>query len=261
MRIPVASLKMSAFVVWCLILVPPQALLLLIHRGKGAYMLPSIWQRGICLIFNIKVRRTGAPHTASQAIYVGNHLSYLDIPALGSLLKASFVAKNDVASWPVFGFLSRMQQTAFISRSAKDAAEEKNALGRMMEEGKSLIIFPEGTSTDGRSVLPFKSSLFAMALKNANADLLVQPFTLSLDTVEGRPPSTQDERDLYAWHRDMTTELPAHLWSFALSKGACVTLHFHPPVRACDYQDRKILAKTCHDAVSGGLQRQNQRAA
>lgn len=253
MRSAIAALKITAFALWCLAVVPPQYIFLLLHKGQGAYALPHIWQRGVCWIFRLKVRTEGTPNKNGQTIYVSNHLSYLDIPVIGSTLRASFVAKNDVASWPVFGFLSRMQQTAFISRTSKDASKEKNTLEGMMHDGKSLIIFPEGTSTDGRDVLPFKSSLFSLALKHANPNLMIQPFTLQLDLVEGHTPATQDDMDLYAWHRDMTTELPPHLWRFALSKGAQVTLKFHPPLKACEYGDRKILAKACHDNVSKGL--------
>jgi 1-acyl-sn-glycerol-3-phosphate acyltransferase len=163
------------------------------------------------------------------------------------------VAKADVASWPVFGFLAKLQQTAFISRARGDAAKGRNALGKMLAEGKSLIIFPEGTSTDGSELFPFKSSMFSLALRE-NADrLLIQPFSLKVDLIDGHGVVTQDDRDLYAWHYKMTTELPEHLWRFANTSGVNITLTFHEPLKAADYADRKMLAKTCHERVSKSL--------
>ncbi len=263
MRTPLAALKMSLFVLLCLAIVPLQSLVLVVHRGRGAYILPWLWQCCVCRIFGITVLVEGKPHTKSQTIYVANHLSYLDIPAIGSILRASFVAKQEVAGWAVFGFLSKLQQTAFISRSKADAAKEKNALGAMLAEGKSLIIFPEGTSTDGREVLAFKSSLFALVLQDGVKNLTIQPVTVNMQTVDRRPVLTQADRDIYSWHRDMDTELPVHLWGFAKSRGAHISLKFHPPRLAGDYSDRKTLAKICHEDVCKGLTQQieNKQAA
>lgn len=249
-----AAFKLFLFFLICIPVVPAQLLLLLVHRGRYSYVIPHLWHKGVSRIFSISVRVKGTPYTDSQTIYLSNHLSYLDIPVIGGVLKASFVAKADVANWPVFGFLSKLQQTAFISRSRKDASKEKNALANMMKEGKSLIIFPEGTSTDGKTVRNFKSSLFSIALGNENKDLKVQPFTISMSAIEGRSVDTQEDRDLYAWHVEMDTPLPDHLWRFAKSKGAVITLTFHDTLLAADYDDRKKLSQTCHESVLGGLQ-------
>ncbi|HOO82227.1 MAG TPA: lysophospholipid acyltransferase family protein [Alphaproteobacteria bacterium] len=196
----------------------------------------------------------GKPYTDSQVIYVSNHISYLDIPALASVIcYGSFVAKKDVASWPVFGYLSKLQQTAFVSRSREDARKGANALAEMLKDGKNLIIFPEGTSTDGREVVPFKSSLFSIMLQKDAQNLVIQPVSIEVVSSNGRAPKTQEERDLYAWHRDMDTELPEHLWRFAKTSGAVLNIKFYDIVRANDFSDRKTLAKVCHETVSKGL--------
>lgn len=253
MRSFLAGFKLFLFFLLSCVIVPLQLLVLLVHKGRGAYILPCLWHKGVCAIFGLKVQVEGQPIRKGQVLYVANHLSYLDIPVIGTVLKASFVAKKDVASWPVFGFLSKLQQTAFIDRARGAAARERSSLGGMIAEGKSLIIFPEGTSTDGRDVLPFKSSLFALALEATNEAMQIQPLTLRADVVDGLAPETQELRDIYAWHRDMDTELPTHLWLFAMSKGAVITLTFHEAVPREAYEDRKTLAKTCHEHVSNGL--------
>ena len=246
----IAAFKFFLFILLCLIIVPLQLLLMLLHKGQGAYILPQIWHKCVCAIFKIKIKIIGSPYTNSQTKYVSNHISYLDIPVMASILRASFVAKKDVASWPVFGMLSKLQQTAFISRDRADAKQARNALDNMLDAGKSLIIFPEGTSTDGKEVLPFKSSLFSIALKENLPDLLVQPITIKMESVDGREIKTQEDRDLYSWHINMDTPLGEHLWHFAKNSGAEISLNFHPPIKAHDYEDRKTLAKACHKAVS-----------
>lgn len=253
-----ASARMGVFALTCILLIPMQIVLTTVMGyGQPAYILPRIWHRIICRAFGIKVIVLGKPHTEGQAIFVGNHLSYLDIPAIGSVLKCSFVAKKDVADWPVFGTLARLQQTGFIDRSRSAARNERSAIGSMIEDGKTLVIFPEGTSTDGREVLPFKSSLFSLMLQGENPGLVIQPFTVSLRSANGQSPHTQEVRDIYAWHRDMDTELPVHLWRFAKSRGAVIVLHFHPALKAETHTDRKALAKICHERVALGLAEQD----
>jgi len=249
-----AGLKMAAFALLVILVIPTQGLFVLLYKGRAAYYIPQLWHNAVRLVFSVKYRVEGTPFTDAQTLYMSNHLSYLDIIVIGSILRASFVAKKEVASWPVFGLLCRLQQTAFISRDKNDAAKEKNALGNMLARGKSLIIFPEGTSTDGREVRPFKSSLFSLALNENYPDMYVQPVTVVLESVNGRAVQGQQDRDLYAWHVDMTMEMPEHLWRFAKSRGAGVVVKFHEPLKASEFQDRKILAKRCHERVSRGLE-------
>ncbi|MDH5721882.1 MAG: 1-acyl-sn-glycerol-3-phosphate acyltransferase [Alphaproteobacteria bacterium] len=256
MRTAIACLKFLAFTLLCVAIVPPQSAILFFTKGKKSYALTYIWHRWVCKIFRIKINLSGSPDKSGQIIYIGNHISYLDIPVIASILQyASFVAKEDVEDWPVFGFLSKLQQTAFISRSKENAAKGKQALETMLDDGKSLIIFPEGTSTDGREVLPFKSSLFAIFFKDNLKDIKLQPFTLSMVSANGHEIRTQDDRDLYAWHLNMDTSLAKHLWDFAKSTGAEINLTFHPPLLASDFNDRKTLAKACHETVSKGLEK------
>jgi 1-acyl-sn-glycerol-3-phosphate acyltransferase len=251
MAIVIVIVKAVLFFAWCAVMVPLQIILMMFHRGQGSYVLPHIWQKGTCKIFGLKVIVEGQPLHNKQTVFVCNHISYLDIPVLGSVLKASFIAKREVASWPVFGFLSRMQQTAFISRSRNDAQREKNALSNMLDEGKSLILFAEGTSTGGTTVAPFKSSLFSMTLDDNRHDLMIQPVTLRIEEVNGQMADTQDIRDLYAWHGDMT--MPPHLKAFTGSRGAVIRVIFHAPMDPKTFSDRKVMADQCHAAVLSGI--------
>lgn len=247
-----ATLKLVAFLLWCAVMVPIQMLIMLFSGRKPAYTTPWIWHNGVCKILGLNVIVEGKPCTDRQVIFISNHLSYLDIPVIASILKASFIAKGEVASWPVFGFLSKLQQTAFVSRSKTTLGNDKNNLENMLKDGRSMILFPEGTSTDGRSVVPFKSSLFSIALAIEETDIWLQPMTLSIINVDGNPPVAQDVRDLYAWYGDMT--LPPHLSAFGKTKGATIKITFHEPISARATPDRKILASRCYEAVAGGLE-------
>lgn len=244
-----------AFIILCIIVVPPQILVLCLHRGKFSYIIPRLFHRGVCRIFGIKVILDGAiPDQTKQTFYISNHLSYLDIPVIGSTLKASFVAKEDVQGWPVFGFLSKMQQTLFISRDRDKASHGQTSLDTAISQGKSLILFPEGTSTDGRDVYPFKSTLFSIMYVQGREHIPVTPMTISILSVNGQSPDDQSIRDLYAWHNNMDTPLGEHLWRIACHKQAIIKLTFHAPVMAISAGNRKELAKICHNAVSMGLQ-------
>ena len=246
--------KAALFTLWCALVVPLQLIALRFTHGRGAYTLPYFWHNRICGVFGLKVVVEGTPLHDQQTLFVCNHVSYLDIPVMASVLKASFVAKKEVSGWPVFGTLARLQQTAFISRSRNDAQKEKNALTNMLASGKSVILFPEGTSTDGRDVVPFKSSLFSMTLDGNRNGMLIQPVTLVVDSVDGRSANDQTARDVYAWYGDMT--MPPHLSGFTASKGAVIRLVFHPPIDPAAYADRKTLADDCWRIVQSGLGQQ-----
>ena len=248
-----ASLKIITFLLLSALLVPPQMLVMMFHKGKGAYFIPFVWENLVRMIFQIRYKIEGTPLKNAQTFYMCNHLSYLDVPLLGSILPASFVAKSEVEKWPVFGFLSKLQQTEFIERRRTAIADEAAKIGKTVASGRSLIIFPEGTSSSGYDVKPFKSSLFTLALGPGNENIFIQPVTISLLKVDGRVPANKDEQDHYAWPLDLDMELPEHLFRFAKTSGADLTVTFHEPVRARDFEDRKVLAKTCHDSVSKGL--------
>jgi 1-acyl-sn-glycerol-3-phosphate acyltransferase len=236
-----------------------QQLILFFSRGRAAFVMPKIWHRFVCRLLNIKVIVEGEPVRGRQVIYIANHLSYLDIPVFTSVIPSSFVSRSDVRDWPIAGLLGRLQQTVFISRDRKDILKAKDSIAQAVASGRNLIIFAEGTSSDGSRVLPFKSGLFSLAIEAAaERDLLVQPVTIALAEVDGRPADAAAVRDLYAWHGDMT--LPPHLWHFLKLKGARIRLHFHPARAAAKYSDRKALCADCYTDVTRGLEAVPQAA-
>jgi 1-acyl-sn-glycerol-3-phosphate acyltransferase len=255
MRSVVAILKLFAFVLVNIALVPPHTIIYLVHKGRGLHVIPKLYHTLACAIFQIRISHTGQPVADRQTLFMSNHISYLDIPLLSTRIpRPHFVAKKDVKDWPVWGFLAKLQQTAFISRNPADAYKETQSLDAMVRDGKNLVIFAEGTSTDGTSVLPFKSSLFKIAFGEHSDDLCVQPVTLRVKAINGVPSNGGDPENLYAWPRELDMELIPHLWRFAKSKGAEIEVIFHNSVKPNAFSDRKTLAKACCEAVCNGLE-------
>jgi lyso-ornithine lipid O-acyltransferase len=247
------TLKMTLFALWTIILVPLQMIVRIFYNGPYSFIVPKLWHKGIRHILAISYEVHGTQNKGRQTLYMCNHLSYLDIPVLGSIITGSFVAKSEVQNWPVFGFLAKLQQTAFIERKKTAIVGAKSSIEKTLEDGRSLILFPEGTSTSGLSVKPFKSSLFSLA--EANGRLLdIQPVTIAVLETDGRKAFTKEDNDIYAWPLEMETPMPVHLWQFAKTQGAKLAITFHPSIRTSAGDDRKELAKACHDSVSKGLE-------
>lgn len=135
------------------------------------------WMKRLCQILGLKITTSGTPKPYFGTLIVANHISWLDIIALASLRHATFLAKSEVKSWPVFGLLARASGTLFIERHNKAAlVKAVDTIAELLEQGKTIVIFPEGTTTEGKDVGHFYSGLFNAALKSR---CLVQPVAIS----------------------------------------------------------------------------------
>jgi 1-acyl-sn-glycerol-3-phosphate acyltransferase len=214
----------------------------------------------LCKLFGIKVVVVGKPVEDRGVLMVANHTSYLDILVLSAAAKVSFVAKSEVADWPFFGLLAKLQDTVFIERARRSqATQSKDAIGKRLKEGDALVLFPEGTSNDGNRVLPFKSALMGateIELKNeAHAratHIPVQPVSVAYVAVHGVPMG-REMRPLFAWYGDM--ELVPHLWEAVKAGPIDVVVEFHPPLSFDAFGDRKTLAAAAEAIVRNGQAR------
>ena len=245
-----AALRLIGLISWMLLVMPFFALFKRMGRRKtAAYILRRIYG-GLVRVSGFRIEVVGEPCRTSPVLYVANHCSYFDIMVLGSLLDAAFVAKREVGTWPGIGFLAKLAGTVFVERRARHSRTQRDEMkARLDGEAQSLILFPEGTSSDGKSVLPFKSALFSVAEAGGSA-LPVQPISLSYSGLDGLP-MVRNWRSHYAWYGDM--ELADHIW-IALGLGrATVTVVFHPPVSMESLPSRKALADHCFGAVRRGV--------
>ncbi|MEM8596418.1 MAG: lysophospholipid acyltransferase family protein [Pseudomonadota bacterium] len=204
------------------------------------------WARAGLALAGLRHEIRGEP--APGGALVANHCSWLDILALRAVTLLYFVSKAEVADWPGVGFVTRVTGTIFIERRRSQAKAQEEVLRSRIAADQRLIFFPEGTSTDGMRVLPFKSSLFSIFYEAGEpAALRVQPVSIRY-----RPaPGSELPESFYAWWGDMP--FYGHILDvFARSRGGEAVVTFHEPARPADFPDRKALAEHCQAAVSDG---------
>jgi lyso-ornithine lipid O-acyltransferase len=257
---------------WTAVACVVQTVLLLLPGSAKATFARLYWSV-CCRLLGLRIRmvgemagrRTGRPVPDRRpVVYVCNHSSWIDVPVLGGRLLGCFVAKEDVGRWPVIGSVARLGRTVFVSRQRGSTGRERDDMRRRLCEGDDLILFPEGTSSDGSRVLPFHSSFFALAKPNGAADPeantrppLVQPVSIVYDRLNNLPLE-RASRTVFAWYGDM--ELAPHFWVLAQQRGMRASVLLHPVLDPADFPTRKALAQACWDAVAHGasLLRQNR---
>jgi 1-acyl-sn-glycerol-3-phosphate acyltransferase len=185
---------------------------------------------------------------AHHVLIASNHASWLDIPVLSAVTPVSFIAKEEVNGWPFFGSLARLQRTLFVNRERRHTTgNSRKEIQQRLKAGDTLVLFPEGTSSDGVHVLPFKSAFFGAI---ESPDISVQPVTIAY-TGHRNLPMDRRLRPAYAWYGDM--DLPPHLWR-ALATGPIeVTVICHKPLFIGPGMDRKALARRAENLVRQGL--------
>ena len=213
------------------------------------------WSAGVAWAAGLDVAPEGDKVTGpGSVLYLANHVSYFDIPALGSLLDAAFVAKTEVAAWPLFGWFARLTGTVFIPRKPGRSAAQVRVLRDRLGRGENLILFPEGTNSDGTGVLPFKSALLASAAPEATGlPVTIQPVSLAYTRTRDGAALTGARADLYAWIG--ADDMFPHLWRALAAPGATVRIVFHPPLDMAATADRKRLARAAESAVRDGVVR------
>lgn len=249
-----AVARLICYVLLTVPLMPLQALFVAVG-SSWAYRLPLIYHRLCCRLFGVERVVIGEIAATRPVLFVANHISYLDIEILGATVETCFVAKREIAGWPFFGWLARLQQTVFVERRARGVADERDDLAHRLKARANAVLFAEGTSSDGNRLLPFKSALFSVAERKVDGEpLVVQPVTLAYTRLDGMPLG-RTIRPFVAWYGDM--ELAPHLW-FALGLGRITaTIQFHPPVTLAAFGSRKELAAHCQQTIAAALEAAN----
>jgi 1-acyl-sn-glycerol-3-phosphate acyltransferase len=241
--------RLSLYLLLTLPLMPAQALL--VATGSAwKQRLPRLYHRLACRILGFRVAVAGEPSALRPTLFVSNHFSYIDIEILGGIIEGSFIAKTDVARWPLFGWLAKLQRTVFVDRRIRSTAEQRDAIRLRLDAGDDLILFPEGTSGDGNHILPFKSALFSVADHAGARALTVQPLSIAYLRLDGIPMG-RAYRPFFAWYGDMT--LGPHLWTMLGLGTVDVAVTFHAPVTLTQFGSRKALAEHCHRVIALGM--------
>jgi 1-acyl-sn-glycerol-3-phosphate acyltransferase len=249
---------------WTLVSLLVQAVMIVLP-GRGKVVFARIYWAVMCRLVGLRVRvigpRLGRRSAGGRPIvYVSNHSSWLDVLVLGGRLEACFIAKEEVAGWPVISWIAKLGRTVYVRRQRTSTARERDDMRVRLVSGDNLILFPEGTTSDGSRVLPFRSAFLSIAELPATPDgkpPLVQPVSVVYDRL-GYLPAGRNTRALFAWYGDM--DIGSHFWRLAQHRGLRATVLLHAPLDPATFPSRKALSLATWAAVADGaaLLRQNR---
>lgn len=216
----------------------------------GENVIPRAWHQMILRLLAIRVRVVGTPSDERPLLLVSNHVSWTDIMIIGSVADVHFIARGDMADWPVMGTIGRLRRTIFIERgSRRRSAEQTAEIAAFLDRGDVLVLFAEGTTGDGGTVLPFKTSLFAALYRDGEPSqpfATVQPVSVTYLRSHGIPLGRL-ERTRYAWIGDQT--LAPHLIKLLKGGAVDVELRFGEAIPPELAGDRKTLARSVEASV------------
>jgi 1-acyl-sn-glycerol-3-phosphate acyltransferase len=257
--------RAAAILVWTLSAMPIQAVCLLLP-GRAKITFARLYWAAFAQLIGIEVRVVGTAarrQAGRPVVFVSNHSSWVDIPVIGGVLDGCFVAKGEVATWPVIRTIARLGRSVFVSRVRSSTGKERDAMRAVLKAGDNLILFPEGTSSDGSRVLPFRTSFFALAEAKADEDLtdlpLIQPVSVVYDRLGGLPAG-RASRPVFAWYGDM--DIASHFWRLGQYIGLRATVLLHTPLDPAVFENRKALSRAVWQIVADGAStlRQNRPA-
>jgi 1-acyl-sn-glycerol-3-phosphate acyltransferase len=214
---------------------------------RQAKTFPHAYHKLVCRLLGIRVHVIGAVDPRHPVLFVSNHVSWLDIPALSAAVPVCFVAKAEVGTWPFVSQLAKLQRSVFVDRTRKTLVKHKaGEIAERLAQGDNIVLFAEGTSSDGNRVLPFRSSLFSAASlapkadnDNGGGDAVVQTMAITYTHLHGLP-ILRHERPLIAWYGEM--DMLSHAWNVLKSGPLDVTVRIGEPVPLASMRDRKELA-------------------
>lgn len=212
-------------------------------------LLPLLFHRIAAPMLGVRVTVRGMPSAERPLLLVSNHSSWLDIVILSSILPVVFIAKSEIARWPLFGLFAKLQRSVFVNRSRRQQTGEVNrTIASRLANGDPVVLFGEGKASDGNRVLPFRSALLG-ALKDALGEQErghVQPVSVAYTRLQGVPMGRQF-RHVAAWYGDIN--LVAHLKRVVREGAIDAVVTFGPPFDVEPGVDRKRLARATEDAV------------
>jgi len=210
------------------------------------------YYRVLCALLRIRVRTNGAPVRDRAVLFVSNHVSWADILVIGSMHPVAFVAKREVRDWPLVGTTAEVQHTVFVDRTRRhQTADAVGEIVKRIAGGISVVLFAEGTSSDGNRVLPFRSALLG-AVKHAaehggtTGGILIQPMSICYTALHGIPMGRQ-HRPLAAWYGDL--DFLPHIKTFIARGAVDAVVSYGEAVAVEAGSDRKTLTRRLERAV------------
>ena len=244
-----AAFGLLAALAVTLVLVPPIFLSTTTGFARET-ILHRLWHGLVARALGLRVRRRGHISDKRPLLLAANHVSWTDILALGSLADLSFIAKSELSAWPLVGALSRLQRTVFVERDRKaETGRQADEIALRLNAGDPMVLFAEGTTADGNSLLPFKSALFGAA-ERARAlharPVFVQPVAIVYTRLHGLPMGRR-YRFVAAWIG--SAGLGSHLAALLAHAAMDVEVHFGAPLELAAENNRKAVARQAEEQV------------
>lgn len=212
------------------------------------------WHRTILWAVGVRVRMVGSPSSGRPLLFASNHVSWTDVMAIGSLTDVTFIAKSEVKSWPGMGPIARLQNTVFVERDRKrKAGDQAGAVAERLSDGEAIVLFAEGTTSDGTFLLPFKSTLVGAAALAAGGDhetVLVQPVAIAYTRFHGMAMGRR-ERSITGWIGDEA--LVPHVIGLLRERAFDAEVHFGEPIAFRQGMSRKDVTREAEARVRAML--------
>jgi len=246
---PRQIVSIALFALVTLALMPIQWLAVVL-KSPLRRRIPVFYHRFVCWLLGIRVRRVGVPISARPLLIVANHSSWLDISVITAQAPVVFVAKSEIARWPFFGLLAKLQRTVFVERDRRQKTAEVNAeIAQRLAEGDPVLLFGEGTAGDGNRVLPFRTALIGAAgaaLAEHTGEIWIQPLSIAYLSQHGIPLGRY-LRPRAAWYGKMG--LVPHIARIARLGAIDVAVTWGEPIAYNGKTDRKVLARDLESAI------------
>lgn len=214
-------------------------------------VLVMAFYRQVCLILGIGIHVRGVPDVKRPLLVVSNHMSYIDVFVLASVMHVKFTPKSDVAGWPMIGWMCKLAGCIFIDRRIHQTKNNQNRLVEAVARGEAISLFPEATTNDGTRLLPFKSSYFSLAeMTHEGHGLPVQPVSLLYTGLNGSPLRTE-WLPYVGWYGDM--DFFPHFWNLLKLKSLKAEVEFYPAQSIEQHSSRKALSRHCEQVIGQGL--------
>lgn len=244
-----AWIRVILIVALTLVLFLPVLLLWALTLERLRARLVHVYYAVMGYISGVRITREGAIDKSRPLMLVANHSSYLDIFVLGSLVPISFTPKLEIRSWPIIGFFCVLADCVFIERRPADMQRAQAEMSERLKNGKVLALFPEGTTGDGFSVMPFKSGFLSLVEAH---DLPLQPVVMAYTHI-GSEPLNAANREKVAWIGEAS--FADHFWRLLQFPCVRVTVKCYDVERIDSHEDRKALALHSESTIREGLKR------
>lgn len=246
-----------------LFFVPAQIVALWVAKlgwKRPSEVIPVLAHRSLLRIFNFRLTLQGEISKDRPLLLVVNHVSWLDIIVLGAVGPLCFVAKSEMLGWPIFGHVAKLQRTVFIKReNRRNSADQAREIALRMAAREVMVLFPEGTTTDGNHLAAFKTALFEaakIALARSPVDTAqVQPAAIEYTHLHGLRLG-RAERPHVAWPGEIG--LGESFVPLIRAGALDVTIHFGNPITLDDKSHRKMIARDAADSIRSMLDSSRQ---